>query len=270
VGKTKTALVETEVAELTGKEAYEKRKAEKAKKEAEKKEKIHIAGLKGGQRIKAVEAEVLPQEAETKEVKKKKAAPKARGKKYKEAKAKVNPAQAYSIKDAVGLVKETSYSSFDGSVELHLVVKKQGLSATVALPYAAGKEKRVEIASEETIKKLKEGKIDFDILLATAEMMPKLVPFARILGPKGLMPNPKNGTLITDVKKAKDFSANALNIKTEKDAPLIHTTVGKVSQRQEELTANIEEVIKALGKSHQILKAYAKATMGPAIKINIA
>ena len=270
MGKTKTSFVDTEVAELTGKEAYEKRRQVKAQKEAAKQEKVHIAGLKGGQRIKTIEAEVLPTEVEDKETKKKKAAPKLRSKKYKDAKAKVNPAQAYSLKDAVKLVKETSYSSFDGSVELHLVVKRLGLSANVALPHGAGQEKKVEVASDETIKKIQSGKIDFDILLATADMMPKLVAFARILGPRGLMPNPKNGTLISDVKKAKDFSSNTLSLKTEKEAPLIHTVVGKVSQKEEELGDNIEAVIKALGGAHQIVKVYAKATMGPAVKLNIA
>ena len=269
MGKTKTSFVDTEVAELTGKEAYEKRKQEKAKKETEKQEKIHIAGLKGGQRIKTIEAEVLPAEEE-KETKKKKAVLKQRSKKYKDAKAKVNSAQAYSLKDAVKLVRQTSYSDFDGSIELHLVVKKQGLSANVVLPYAAGKEKKVEVASDETIKKLQGGKIDFDTLLATPDMMPKLVPFARILGPKGLMPNPKNGTLISDAKKANEFSASTLSLKTEKEAPLIHTVVGKVSQKEEEISANIEAVIKALGGARQIVKGYAKATMGPSVKINIA
>jgi large subunit ribosomal protein L1 len=269
MGKTKTSFVDTEVAELTGKEAYEKRKQEKAQKEAQKQEKIHIAGLKGGQRIKAIEAEPVPEEEE-KEAKKKEAVPKTRSKKYKEAKAKVNPNQEYSVKEAAKLIKETSYSSFDGSVELHLVVKKQGISANIALPFAAGKEKRVEVADEDTVKKLQEGKIDFDILLATPEIMPKLVPYARILGPKGLMPNPKNGTLISDAKKAKDFSTNTLTLKTEKDAPLIHATVGKVSQKEEEIGANIEAVFEALGKNRQIVKAFAKATMGPAIKLNIA
>jgi len=270
VGKTKTSFVDTEVAELTGKDAYEKRKQEKAKKEADKQEKVHIAGLKGGQRIKTIEAEALPTQEEEKEAKKKRAAPRVRGKKYKDAKAKVNPAQAYSLKDAAKLVKETSYSSFDGSVELHLVVKKQGLSANLTLPHGAGKEKKVEVASEETIKKLEGGKIDFDILLATPDMMPKLVPFARTLGPKGLMPNPKNGTIISDAKMAKDFSSNTLGLKTEKEAPLIHTVVGKVSQSQEELVENIEAVIKALGGARQIVKGYTKASMGPSVKLNIA
>jgi len=292
MGKTKTALVEAEVAELTGKEAYEKKREEKAKKASspdlrfgepqgsekglrpgrkpEKPEKVHIAGLKGGQRIKTIEIESLPSEEQAKAESKKKKAEKIRSKKYKEAKVKVDKTKTYALKDAIKLVKETSYSTFDGTVELHLVVKKVGISANITLPYHSGKTKKVELASDETIQKISAGKIDFDVLLATPDMMPKLVPFARILGPKGLMPNPKNGTLISDPKKAKDFSADTLNLKTEKEAPLIHTVVGKVSQKDEELISNSEAIFKALAGEKQILKAFAKASMGPSVKINIS
>jgi len=215
MGKTKTAFV--------GEEVEEKRQKREKK---EKPEKVHIAGLKGGQRIKAIEAEPIAEETLDEEKKEKKAkAPKTRGKKYTQAKAKINPTKLYPLKEAVSLVKETSYSAFDGAVELHLVVKKTGTSARVTLPHSAGKEKKVEIASDETIKKLEGGKIDFDVLLATPEMMPKLVPFAKVLGPKGLMPNPKNGTLISDVKKAQGFSGKTLSVKTEKEAPLIHLCI---------------------------------------------
>lgn len=260
MGKTKTAFV--------GEEAPEKKERREKK---EKPEKVHIAGLKGGQRIKAIEAEVVPEvTAEEEKLEKKAKAPKVRGKKYIQAKAKINPAKLFPLKEAISLVKETSYSAFDGAVELHLVVKKTGTSARVTLPHSAGKEKKVEIASDETIKKLTEGKIDFDVLLATPEMMPKLVPFARLLGPKGLMPNPKNGTLISDVKKAGSFSGNTVSVKTEKEAPLIHTVVGKVSQAEKELIENSEAVFRALGGTKQILKAYAKASMGPSVKIAIS
>ena len=256
MGKTKTAFVGEEVPE------------KKAKKE--KPEKVHIAGLKGGQRIKAIEAEAIPEETAKEEEKAKKAkAPKVRGKKYIESKAKINPTKLFPLKEALGLVKETSYSSFDGAVELHLVVKKTGTSARVTLPHSAGKEKKVEVASDETIKKLTDGKIDFDVLLATPEMMPKLVPFARLLGPKGLMPNPKNGTLISDVKNAAGFPGNTISVKTEKEAPLIHTVVGRVSQKEGELLENAEAIFKALGGTKQIVKAYAKASMGPSVKIAI-
>lgn len=257
MGKTKTAFVSD-----MGEEA------KKTKKESQKKtDKVHISGLKGGQRIKAIEAEPIITEEENEE-KKQRRAPRVRGKKWIDAKTQVDATKEYKLTDAIKLCKKTSYSKFDGTMEMHLIVKKQGLSANVSLPFSAGKLKKIEVASDETIKKLKEGKVDFDILIATPEMMPKLVSFAKILGPKGLMPNPKNGTLITDIKKAKDFSANSTTLKTEKEAPLIHTTFGKVSQKEEELEKNAQTILDAI-TTKQIVKGYIKPTMGPAVKIKL-
>lgn len=287
MGKTKTAFVEDTTQNENQKSSLDELKAKREKQAAiarakagpssakatEGQSKIHVAGLKGGQRVKVVEAEPLPEETstptegETKE-KKAKREPKVRGKKYQEAKAKVDRNKTYSVGSAIALVKSTSFSAFDGSVELHLVVKKTGLSANVSLPHAAGREKKIEVADESTIKKLQEGKIDFDVLIATTEMMPKLVPFARILGPKGLMPNPKNGTLVPDLKKAKTFSGNSVTIKTEKEAPLIHTVIGKVSQSEKELEENLQVIVKGVSDK-QIVKAYLKATMGPSVKVQI-
>jgi large subunit ribosomal protein L1 len=236
-------------------------------------EKVHVAGLKGGQRVKVVEAAVTEEAPVVEEGIQKKAekkiVQKIRGKKYVEAKAKFDREKLYKIPEAVKLVKSSSYSKFDGTMELHLVVKRTGLSAQVTLPFQAGKQKKVEIADDNTIAKLKEGKIDFDILVATMEMMPKLVPFARLLGPKGLMPNPKNGTLVPDLKKAKSFSTGAVTIKTEKEAPLIHTVIGKNSQKDEEITDNAEAVLKALGGGKQIVRAFIKSTMSPSVKLQL-
>lgn len=267
MGKTKTSFVEGVIAEKkSSEELYREKKEKQAKAE-----KIHIAGLKGGQRIKIVEAETpiediqIPSAEETKKQKQAKQS-KIRSKKYQEAKAKTEAGRKYSPQEAIKLTKETSYSAFDGTVEIHLTVKKTGLSTAVSLPYSAGKEKKVEIAGANTLKKLKNGKIDFDILLATAEMMPHLIPFAKILGPKGLMPNPKNETLIKSEKDAAKFSANTLTLKTEKEAPLIHTVIGKASQKDSELLANLEAIIKAVSEK-QIVRGYLKATMGPSIKL---
>jgi len=259
-----------------GEEEKDKEKKKGFQKKDE--EKVHIAGLKGGQRVKIVEAApteespIIPEgesiTSETKD-KGKKVVEKVRGKKYVAAKTKIDREKTYKIPEAVKLVKESSYSAFDGTMELHLVVKKTGISANLSLPHVAGREKKVEVASDETVAKLKEGKIDYDILVATAEMMPKLVPFARLLGPKGLMPNPKNGTLVSDPKKAKGFSASSILIKTEKEAPLIHTVVGKVSQADGEIVDNVEAIIKALGGSKQIDRAFLKSTMSPSVKISL-
>ncbi len=272
MGKTKTAFVEAtkdETKKSSLEELKEKRlRQEKEKKGKEEKKEIHIAGLKGGQRIKIIEAEPIVEEPHAAEALRGHREPRVRSKKYNEARTKVDKNKLYSAKEAISLVKETSYSKFDGSVELHLVVKKVGLSANATLPHSAGREKKVEIASDETIKKLESGKIDFDILVATPEMMPKLVPFAKILGPKGLMPNPKNGTLVPDIKRAKSVGGKGVTIKTEKEAPLIHTVIGKVSQKEEELEENLAAIIKAVSEK-QIGKAYLKATMGPSIKISL-
>ena len=279
MGKTKTAVVKGKPEEkLTGKEAYEaKKKAQEAKmKEGEKKKKGAVSGvgLKGGERIKVVGGELPPVEEPTKETDQPKedvkitSQPKVRGKKYKNALSKVDRNKLYPLSDAIKLVKETSYAKFDGTVELHMTVKKDDLSAKVTLPHSTGKTKKIEIADDNTIKKLKEGSIDFDVLLATADMMPKLVPFAKVLGPKGLMPNPKNETLIKSPADAKKFSANSITLKTEKKAPIIHTVVGKVSQKEKELKENIEEVISAV-TARQIEKAVLTSTMSPGIKLKI-
>ena len=236
--------------------------------------KVHVAGLKGGQRVKVVEAAVT-EEAPIEDIKlqsdkgtkSKKIIEKVRGKKYVEAKKKFDREKFYKVLEAVKLVKDSSYSKFDGTMELHLVMKKAGISSQVALPFQAGKQKKVEIADENTVAKLKEGKIDFDILVATQEIMPKLVPFARLLGPKGLMPNPKNGTLVPDLKKAKAYSTGAVTVKTEKEAPLIHTVVGKNSQADKEIVENIEAIFKVLGGNKQIVRAFVKSTMSPSVKI---
>lgn len=280
MGKTKTTFVSDNESKPSGKDAYEERKKKKEAK-AKLSEKVHIAGLKGGQRIKMVEADLSAGEAvetpsptqespaKAGDIKKAKKTEKIRGYKYKYVKAKVSAGKSYNLDEAVSLVKETSYSKFVGSIELHLVVKKTGLSANVTLPYPAGKEKKVEIVSDKTLEKLKAGKIDFDILLSTPDFMPKLVPFAKVLGPKGLMPNPKNGTLVSDASKAKSFKTSAIMVKTEKEAPLIHLVVGKVNQKDEEIASNIKAVLDALGGAKQVLKTYIKATMGPSIKIEV-
>lgn len=216
---------------------------------------------------KVEETEQNPEESK-KEVKKREIVEKVRGKKYIEAKGKIDRNKSYKASDAITLVKDSSYSAFDGTMEVHLVVKKIGVSANVTLPHSAGKAKKIEVASEETIKKLQAGKVDFDVLLATADFMPKLVAFAKILGPRGLMPNPKTGTLIKSEKDADKFSANTQSLKTEKIAPLIHTTFGKVSQKNEELEENLEAILKGIGRL-QIVRAYIKSSMSPSVKLAI-
>ncbi len=268
MGKTKTAFVaEAQESNKTSEQKY-KEKREKQKKEEE--AKVHISGLKGGQRVKIISAEepVAGKEIEAKE-KTNGVFVKTRSKNYLGAKAKIKSGEKYKVLDAIKLVKETSYSKFDGTMELHLVVKKAGISAQVTLPHSAGKAKKVEVANEETVKKLQNGKIDFDILLATPDMMPELVPFAKILGPRGLMPNPKTSTIIKSIKEAEKFKGNSISLRTEKEAPLIHTVIGKVSQTDKELIENIEAVLSALGGEKQIVRAFLKSTMSPSVKLSV-
>lgn len=235
---------------------------------------VRVPGLKGGERVVAVTAEPVPAEEEKKEVplEKKKVAPKPprlRGRKYRTARTKIDPTKYYSPKEAIKLAKETSIARFDGTLEAHFVTLEKGLKGEVELPYFKGKARKVAIVDEKIIEQIEMGKIDFDVLLATPEIMPGLVKYAKILGPKGLMPNPKAGTIVEDPQKAiKTFQKASISFKTEADYPLIHTVFGKTSQKEEELIANFETLIKAIGPK-KIKKAVICSSMGPGIKVAI-
>jgi len=263
MGKTKTAV-------LTGTEDQAvKPSYDKAAKEAKRKAKAAEAA---GHPIEqtptsptTLDTPIEPSEPQKQDDKK----VRIRSQKYRNSVGKINKNQEYTLSDAISLVKESSYSKFDGTIELHIVIRKEGFSANVTLPHAFGKQKRVEVADDKTIDKLKAGKIEFDVLLATPDMMPKLVAFARLLGPRGLMPNPKNGTIIKSAKDADSFSTAGTVIKTEKSAPVIHLGVGKVSQSDKELGENIEVVLNAINKK-QIQKMNLSATMSPSVKVKVA
>jgi len=268
MGKTKTAfLTDSPKEEKSGKEAYEEKRKRKEEAEARQKAQVAGVGLKGGERIKVITGDVIETETaeETKKSKKSKKA-KVRSKNYKTAYQMIDKSKLYPVDNAIKLLKEMSKVKFDASIELHLLIKKENFSTDVALPYSSGKTRRVAFADDELITKLKSGKVDFDVLLATADYMPKLMPFARLLGPKGLMPNPKKGTIIKSKKEADKFSGNNIEVKTEKNQPVIHTVVGKISQKEDELKANIEVVLDSVNKK-QILKAFLSSTMSPSVKL---
>lgn len=188
-----------------------------------------------------------------------------RGKSYQAAKSKVDVTKVYATSDAIKLLREVSLTKFDATVELHLVLKEKGVSKEVELPHSTGKTRKIAIADDATIAKIESGQIDFDVLYASPEQMGKLVKFAKILGPRGLMPNPKTGTIVTDPAAAiKKISAKSLVLKTEKDAPLIHTVVGKLSMTDVQLAANISAIFNCLSN---ISKAILKSTMSPGIKL---
>lgn len=253
-------------------------KREPKKKSLKEEKGVRVPGLKGGERVVAVGFEEPPVEKverieevekELKATSYKLKAKSQRGKRYLAARAKVDPKKAYAPEEAARLAKETSVSRFSGSVELHLVLKSEGFNTSAALPYSGGKQKRIEVATDETLEKIKEGKIDFDILLARPQMMPKLIPFAKILGPRGLLPNPKEGTLTENIEKAKDkFGGNALQIKSEKKAPLAHLVIAKATQPEGEIAANLTAVINSVGPQN-IKKAVVSASMGPGIRVAV-
>lgn len=193
---------------------------------------------------------------------------KVRSKTYQAAKAKVNPENKYSLKDALKLLREVSYSKANDTVELHVTLRDLGFSKDVDLPFATGKVRKVAIADTATLAKIESGKVDFDVLLASPADMPKLVKFAKVLGPKGLMPNPKNGTLVDNPEAAakKLSGSNLISIRTEKDAPVVHTIAGKLSMEDDKLSKNISAIMAVLptGKATKIV---LKSTMSPAIKL---
>jgi large subunit ribosomal protein L1 len=216
--------------------------------------------------------------------------------------AKVDKNKVYTLEEAIKLVKETSGVKFDAAVELHARLgidpKKtdQQIRATVILPHGTGKTKTVGafvgandektakeagadfIYNEEDIKKLKEtGKIEFEIAIATPEMMPKMAAVAKILGPKGLMPNPKTGTVGTDVKKMiTELKKGKITFKND-DGRNVHIACGRVSFDQAKLEENVEAVLDAIKKAKPgsskgtyIQSLFLNTTMGPSIKLSVA
>ncbi len=119
-------------------------------------------------------------------------APRVRGKNYLQAKKMIDKSKIYPVKEAIELLKKLSLAKFDQTIELHLNVLEKGLFGEANLPHFKGKARKIAIFSDEIGAEIKSGKINFDILLATPADMPKILPLAKILGPKGLMPNPKN------------------------------------------------------------------------------
>ena len=238
-------------------------------------------GLKGGQRVVDTTAESL---AEFEIIQAKNAAPGVaaeekkstkkqvhlRSSAYKSAKSKIDSEKTYSLPDALNLLHQTSLTKFDPTVELHITLKGGTFSQTVDLPYTTGKTRKIAIADDATIAKIEKGTVDFDVLLASPAQMPKVIKLAKVLGPKGLLPNPKNGTIVPDPEATAKSMAGSISVglKTEKSAPLIHTIVGKLSQKDTELTKNTETILKAL-PANNIRKVVLKSTMSPAIKLSL-
>ncbi len=217
---------------------------------------------------KAIEEKEKKLEKElSQKAKKETKAVKRHGAKYIKAKEKVNREKSYPLKEALRLLKETSISKFKGSVEIHFNVKEVGLKGEIEFPHPAGKQQVIRIADEKLIKELEQGKINFTILISNSKMMPKLAKFAKLLGPRGLMPNPKTGTISEEPEKLAQEIGKKTFFKTESKAPLIHLIIGKVDDSEKNLEENFQALIKAVSKKN-IKKTVIAASMGPGIKID--
>lgn len=218
--------------------------------------------------VKVVESAVADQEENQVEEKKKKQAA-ARSKKYTTARSLVDKTKLYDAFAAIELLKKLSYSSFDGTVTADVLVRDIGDQIDVAFPHSTGKVVRVAIATDELLAEIEAGNINFDILVSAPQMVPKLAKFARTLGPKGLMPNPKNGTISPNPEKRKlELESGKTTFKTEKKQPVMHVTLGKVSMETKDLVENVTTLIDALGIKAKRLSL--SSSMSPSVKVKIS
>lgn len=222
-----------------------------------------------------------------------------RGKGFRKSAEKIEKGKVYTLEEAVGLAKQTSHVKFDATVELHVRLNvdprqsDQNIRDTLVLPAGSGKQVRVAVltddvgeakkagadlaGSEELLTQFNEGKTDFDVLIATPKLMPGLGKYARLLGPRGLMPNPKSGTVTTDVSRAV-AEAKAGRIEYRVDSTgIIHLGVGKVSFTPEQLLKNVQAILASIKankpqsvKGTYISAAHLTTSMGPSIKLDLA
>ena len=225
-----------------------------------------------------------------------------RGKGYKEAAAKYEKANLYEVEEAMKLVVETSRAKFDETIEVHIKLGVDGRHAdqqvrgAIVLPHGTGKTKKVlvfakgpkaaeaeaagadYVGSEEMAQKIQtENWFDFDVVVATPDMMGVVGRLGKILGPKGLMPNPKSGTVTMDVTKAlQEIKAGKVEYRLDK-TNIIHTPIGKASFGAEKLNDNFNALLEAIvkakpaaAKGQYLRSVTVAATMGPGIKVNPA
>lgn len=194
-----------------------------------------------------------------------------RSKKWLKAKELVISQKEYPLDEAIRLVKKTSYAQFDARVEMHIRLKpKKGqvVRGVLALPHGTGKEVRVAIFDDKILATIEKGQIDFDVLVARPNDLPKLAKVAKILGPRGLMPNAKSGTITNEPEKLiEQIKKGQIEFKTDSGNNL-HLAIGRVSWEEKKLTENFEVVYNAI-RQYSPLTVYLSATMGPSIKIKI-
>jgi len=222
------------------------------------------------------------------------------GKKYRAAASKIGDRQ-YDLKDAIAAIKDTAFAKFDETVEVHMRLgvdprhADQMVRGTIVLPHGTGKTMRVAVIAagekikdaeaagadivggDDLVERIAGGFLDFDALVATPDMMKGVGRLGKVLGPRGLMPNPKTGTVTFEVAKAiKEIKAGKVEYRVDKTG-IIHAPVGKISFGVEKLTENARALIEAVNKAKpsaakgKYVKAiHMAATMGPSVTVSTA
>jgi large subunit ribosomal protein L1 len=221
------------------------------------------------------------------------------GKKYREAAAQVDQSRLYSAQEAIDLLKKISYSAFDGTVEVHMRLgvdprhADQMVRGTAVLPHGTGRTVRVlvfaqgdkareaeeagadYVGAQDLIQRIEGGWLDFDVAVATPDMMGQVGRLGRILGPRGLMPNPRSGTVTLDVgRTVRDVKAGRVEFRVDRTA-LIHVPIGKVSFDDQRLLENLSTLMDAVAaakpsgaKGTYIRSVHLAATMSPGIRLD--
>ncbi len=237
--------------------------------------------------------------AKTKKAKEEKIEKKKPSKRYTSLLKLIDKSKTYSIEEAVELIKKTANTKFDSSIEAHINLRidsgkqEQQIRTTITLPKGTGKKIKVLVfgakdvkaikdagalvGDEETLTEIEKGKINFDKVVATPEWMPKLAKVAKILGPKGLMPNPKSGTVSpTPEKVVEGLSGGMIEIKTE-NSPIVHATIGKAKFSNKDLEENVKSLIESVKsakpaevKKELIASVFLTSSMGPSVKLDLS
>lgn len=294
MGKKRTKIIGAEEFEGLAPEDLLKRPKKVAEKEVTKKsarEHIRTPGLvkddkakietkteieKDTEVLPEITSEVIPVEATKKEVREVVAKRKrierrrGRGAAYKLALSQIDRKKVYKLEKAIELLKKIAYAKFDQTVDLHVhTLSKKGqepIRFILVLPAGAVKQPRVRVIDEVALQAIEAGKIDFDIALAAPSIMPKLAKFAKVLGPRGLMPNPKAGTVTDDPQKAlEQFQKGQIEVRSD-SLGNIHVGLAKLSWEAPRIVENVKAVVSRV-PTNRIGSVTLTATMAPGLKI---